>query len=85
MLGEFTDFVVGDNIKQDSSTLISKGQDIDYGVFGGLGYNFPKGFGIEVRAKKGFGDALDYNFSGDTTKMYNVVFSVGATYTFEMK
>ncbi|MBL7885272.1 MAG: outer membrane beta-barrel protein [Flavobacterium sp.] len=85
-LGEFTDFVVGDDIVQDNgSTSISKGQDIDYGVFGGLGYQISKNFGVEGRVKKGFGDALDFSVNQKNATMTNVVFQIGATYTINFK
>ena len=85
-LGEFTDFVVGDKIVQgNDSRSISKGKDIDYGIFGGLGYQISKSFGVEGRVKKGFGDALDLSISGDKKVMTNVVFQVGATYTINFK
>ncbi|RAR71537.1 outer membrane beta-barrel protein [Flavobacterium aciduliphilum] len=80
LLGEFNDIVIGDKIIQENSRSISKGQDIDYGIFGGIGYEFPKGIGFEVRVKKGFGDALD-DYTGYKSQITNLVFQFGATYT----
>lgn len=82
-LGEFSDIIVADKIvENDGYKSISKGQDFDYGFFCGLGYQISTKFGVEGRIKKGLNDALDFNFSGDTTKMTNLVFQIGATYTF---
>ena len=55
--------------------------DVDLAFFLGAGYNFNKNFGIEIRAKKGIIPVLDFSESSHT----NVVFSLGATYTFDTK
>ncbi len=84
MLGEFNDVIIGDQIKQENSRSISKGQDIDYGVFGGIGYSFQKVFAIEARFKKGFADALD-DYTGYKSKITNQLFQFGVSYTFDIK
>lgn len=72
-LGPTIDFQVDDNFNTDS--------EVDFAFFLGAGYNFTKNFGIEARVKKGIIPVLDYSNSNHT----NVVFSFGATYTFDLK
>jgi len=72
-LGPTVDFVVENNFNNES--------DIDFAFFLGAGYNFTKNFGIEARVKKGIIPVLD-DYNDYHT---NVVFSVGATYTFDLK
>lgn len=57
---------------------------IDFAFFAGVGYDFTKNFGVEARIKKGI---IPVNDSwGDSYDNYtNVVFQVGATYTFDIK
>ena len=71
--GPTIDFQVENNFDTDS--------DVDLAFFLGAGYNFNKNFGIEIRAKKGIIPVLDFSESNHT----NVVFSLGATYTFDTK
>jgi hypothetical protein len=77
-LGPALEFVVNEkNIQADS--------EIDLTFQLGAGYNITKNFGVEARIKKGIVPAYynnSYNGDGDHT---NVVFSVGATYTFDVK
>lgn len=47
----------------------------------GLGFNFTPNFGIEARVKKGIIPVVDFSDDNHT----NVVFSVGGTYTFDIK
>lgn len=54
--------------------------DVDLAFLLGLGYNFNSNFGLEARIKKGIVPVLDYNSS-----QTNVVFSLGVTYTFDLK
>ena len=84
ILGEFNDFLIGNEIYEENSTAYSKGYDIDFGVFGGLGYKFPKGFAIDARFKKGFNDAFD-DETGYKSKITNQVFQFGVSYTFFKK
>lgn len=72
-IGPTIDFQVENNFDTES--------EIDFAFFLGVGYNFTKNFGIEARAKKGVLPVLD-DYNDYHT---NVVFSVGATYTFDLK
>jgi hypothetical protein len=72
-LGPTIDFQVDNNFNTDS--------EVDLAFFLGAGYNFTKNFGIEARVKKGIIPVLDYSDGNHT----NVVFSFGATYTFDLK
>lgn len=84
LLGEFNDIIVGDEIIIKKSRSISKGQDIDYGLFGGFEYSITKEFAVEVRFKKGLADALD-DYTGFESKITNQAFQIGASYTFGKK
>lgn len=56
---------------------------IDIAFFAGVGYDFTKNFGLEARIKKGI---VPVNDTWDSEDNYtNVVFQVGATYTFDIK
>ena len=55
--------------------------DVDLAFVAGLGFNFTKNLGIEARVKKGVIPVIDTSNDSHT----NVVFSVGATYTFDLK
>lgn len=72
-VGPTVDFVVEDNFDTDS--------DFDLAFLLGAGYDITKNFGVEARVKKGIIPVLDFSSSNHT----NVVFSVGATYTFDVK
>lgn len=74
-LGPTIDFILsnGNNINPDSQ--------VDLAFVLGAGYNFNKNFGIEARIKKGIIPVLDYSSSNHT----NVVMSVGANYSFDLK
>jgi len=73
-LGPTIDFVVEKNYSVNS--------DVDFAFFLGAGYNFTPNFGIEGRVKKGIIPVIDNNnFDNSHT---NVVFSLGATYTFDV-
>lgn len=72
-VGPTIDFVVEENFNTES--------EVDLAFFLGAGYNFTDNFGIEARVKKGIIPVLDYSDGNHT----NVVFSVGATYTFDVK
>ena len=69
-IGPTLDVVTDNNFDADS--------DIDVALYLGVGYNFTKNFGIEARAKTGI-----VSVAGDGQR--NVVFSVGGTYTFDLK
>lgn len=70
--GTTLDFEVSENFNTES--------DVDMAFVLGTGFNFTPNFGIEARVKKGiipvFYSDVDHT---------NVVFSLGATYTFDVK
>lgn len=72
-LGPTIDFVVDKNFDADS--------EVDLAFLLGAGYNFTNNFGLEARIKKGIIPVLDFSSSNHT----NVVISLGATYTFDLK
>jgi hypothetical protein len=86
--GPFLDFMVGNQFKIDKSNgffaAISKGEDIDFGIIGGVGFSLPKGISFEARIKKGTRDAFD-DVTGSGTVNTNLVYQIGATYTFGKK
>lgn len=73
-IGPTIDFVVDKNYPVDN--------DVDLAFLLGAGYNFNANFGIEARIKKGIVPTISDNSGSDHT---NVVFSFGATYTFDTK
>jgi hypothetical protein len=72
-LGPGIDFQVDEDFDTDS--------EVDLTFILGAGYHFTNNFGIEARVKKGIIPVLDYSDGNHT----NVVFSLGATYTFDLK
>lgn len=88
LAGPFLDFMVGDEFKIDKSNnfiaTISKGEDIDFGIIAGAGFSLPKGISFEARIKKGTRDAFDDN-TGSANVNTNLVYQIGATYTFGKK
>ncbi len=54
--------------------------DLDFGLQAGIGYNFTENLGIEARAKTGFIPVQSFG-----RDLSNVVFSLGLTYTFDLK
>jgi hypothetical protein len=70
--GPTLDFVVSKNFSTES--------DADLAFVLGAGYKFTPNFGIEARVKKGIVPVL-YDGMDHT----NVVFSIGGTYTFDIK
>jgi hypothetical protein len=78
-IGPTVDFVVEKSNNFDPT-------DIDLAFIAGLGYSFTKNFGIEARIKKGIIPVNDdYWDDGSDSNHTNVVFSVGAVYTFDIK
>ena len=71
-LGPTLDFVVNKNFNVNA--------DIDLAFVLGAGINLTRNFAIEARVKKGLIPVVD---SGDSHT--NVVFSLGGTYTFDLK
>lgn len=87
-LGPAVEFVVDEkNMNADN--------DVDFTFQLGAGYDITKNFGLEARIKKGIVPAYygnnynGYGYNGygynDSDNHTNVVFSVGATYTFDLK
>jgi hypothetical protein len=70
--GPTLDFVVSKDFDTESDA------DLDFVL--GAGYNFTPNFGIEARIKKGIVPVFY-----DNTNHTNVVFSLGATYTFDVR
>lgn len=60
---------------------LSAESDFDLAFTAGFGYNFTKNIGLEARVKKGIVPVIDHGGSTHT----NVVFQLGATYTFDLK
>jgi hypothetical protein len=88
LVGPFVDILVGDKVKVDLdnnfNTYVGKGEDIDFGIIGGLGFNFNKGFSLESRIKIGTLDVYeDHKDNMDVNT--NLVFQIGGTYTFNLK
>ncbi|WP_264564765.1 outer membrane beta-barrel protein [Flavobacterium sp. N3904] len=71
-LGPTLDFVVNKNFDTDTN--------VDMAFVLGMGVNLTPNFGIEARVKKGIIPVIDFD-SNHT----NVVFSIGGTYTFDVK
>ncbi|MFV8345701.1 outer membrane beta-barrel protein [Flavobacterium sp. ZB4P13] len=71
-VGPTIDFVVDNNFDTNS--------DVDLAFILGAGYNFNSNFGIEARVKKGIVPVIDTDVNHT-----NVVFQLGATYTFDVK
>lgn len=83
LLGPAVEFVV------DEKNMIAD-NEIDLTFQLGAGYDITKNFGLETRIKKGIIPAYyssNYNgdYYSDNGSHTNVVFSVGATYTFDIK
>lgn len=70
--GPTLDFVVSKDFNTEA--------DVDMAFVLGAGYNFTPNFGVEARVKKGI-----INVIYDDVNHTNVVFSLGATYTFDIK
>lgn len=81
-LGPTIDFVVDKDFNVDS--------DVDLAFILGAGYDINKNIGIEARVKKGlipvyYNNYYDGSYYSSDSNHTNVVFSVGATYTFDVK
>jgi hypothetical protein len=70
--GPTLDFVVNRNFNTDAN--------VDMAFVLGAGINLTPNFGIEARVKKGIIPVVDFNETHT-----NVVFSIGGTYTFDVK
>ena len=73
--GPTLDFVVSKNFNTEA--------DVDMAFVLGAGFNFTRNFGIEARVKKGIIPVFYSDYDDDNHT--NVVFSLGATYTFDVK
>jgi hypothetical protein len=69
------------DFKTDNSINIDPDSDVDLAFVLGAGYNVTKNFGLEARIKKGVIPVIDLSSANHS----NVVFSLGATYTFDLK
>ena len=84
IIGPSFDFKISDNV--DSNF----GDDIvgfDFGLIGGLGYEFPFGLSVEARFKHGFVDIFGENINNSVTfdeLFANQVFQIGAAYQFDL-
>ncbi len=76
LLGPAIDFIVDKNFPVDN--------DVDLTFQLGAGYEITKNFGLEARIKKGLIPAY-YNTGNGGSNHTNVVISLGATYTFDVK
>jgi hypothetical protein len=88
LAGPYFDFLIGNDFKIDLSNdfraNVSKGEDIDFGIIAGIGFNLPKGISLEARIKKGTRDAMD-DYSGSSKVNTNLVYQIGANYSFNLK
>jgi hypothetical protein len=75
--GPTLDFVVSKNFNTEA--------DADMAFVLGAGYNFTPNFGLEARVKKGIIPVFYSDLDNTNTNHTNVVFSLGATYTFDVK
>lgn len=87
LAGPFADILIADDITANPKNKeynFNKGDDVDFGLIGGLGYSLKNGIAFEARVKKGFTNAFInyYDESGDSN---NLVFQFGAAYTFGKK
>ncbi|MFM9987451.1 outer membrane beta-barrel protein [Flavobacterium sp.] len=86
LLGPAVEFVVDEKNMQAEN-------DIDLTFQLGAGYDITKNFGLEARIKKGIVPSYHNNnyytnngyYSSNSSDHTNVVFSIGATYTFDIK
>ena len=88
ILGPSINIKVGDNISGDAEVF-------DFLIFGGFGYDFPFGLGVEARYNIGLIDILGNSFDFDDDEdddfddnylddiVLNTVFQVGVTYKFD--
>jgi hypothetical protein len=69
------------NLLVENNDDIDPDSDLDLAFILGAGYQFTDHLGIEIRAKRGIIPVIDTSDSDHS----NVVFSFGATYTFDVK
>ncbi len=89
LLGPSLDFDIENNfiniVNGDNDTEVTP---IDISLFGGIGYEFDFGLGIEARYKHGLIDVdlfndYDYYNGNDENSSFNSVFQIGISYTFQ--
>ena len=81
-VGPTIDFIVEkDGDLARSSYDYDRPTDVDLAFFAGIAYNITPNIGIEARVKKGIVPVIDTYYDDHT----NVNFSIGATYTFDLK
>ncbi|WP_178987445.1 porin family protein [Winogradskyella schleiferi] len=88
IIGPAINIKVGDNLNSFNDDL----EDFDFLFFGGLGYEFPFGLGVEARYNIGIVDVFgrnvntdDYDDTNIDNLVLNKVFQIGATYKFDFK
>lgn len=84
LAGPFCDILIANEIKanpREKEENFNKGQDIDLGLVGGLGYSLKNGVSFEARVKKGLTESFT-NYYDENANTNNLVFQFGATYTF---
>ncbi len=87
LAGPFIDILIADDIKANPKAKeynFNKGDDIDLGIIGGLGYGLKNGIAFEARVKKGLTNAFT-NYYDESRDSNNLVFQFGVAYTFGKK
>ena len=84
-----------DGLELDENVVLGNGvlgrdlDGLDFALFGGIGYEFPFGLGLEMRYNQGFIDIFGYDSQDDYEdfewdELYlNSYFQIGATYKFD--
>ncbi|MWB93860.1 outer membrane beta-barrel protein [Flavobacterium sp. GA093] len=88
LVGPFFDILLADDFKVDPKSQernFNKGEDVDLGIVGGLGYSLKNGISFEARVKKGIGSAFTNYHASGMNDSNNLVFQFGATYAFGKK
>ena len=81
IVGPSFNFKVGDNFENDDAV-----ESFDFGVIGGLGYDFPFGLTLEARFNIGFVDIFGSNINNEVSideLFVNKVFQIGGAYKFD--
>ena len=87
LAGPFIDILIADDIKANPKAKdynFNKGDDIDLGIIGGLGYGLKNGIAFEARVKKGLTNAF-INYYDESRDSNKLVFQFGIAYTFGKK
>ena len=71
---------VGPTVDVEVDSNFDTDNDLDLGFQLGAGYNFTKNLGLEARIKRGVIPIVDTSSNHD-----NVVYSLGLSYTFDLK